>query len=384
MRKVAVLGSTGSIGTQALDVIARHPELFKVVGLAGGRSLALLGEQAERFHPLRISSASSGPRGLLEVATETGADVVLAATDGSVAFEAVFAAVDRGIDIAVANKELIVAAGELLLQAAQRSGTRIIPVDSEHSALFQCLLGEPVERVAKVILTASGGPFWEMDARAMREARLEDALRHPTWSMGVKNTVDSATMMNKGLEVIEASKLFALSPDRIEVLVHRTSVAHGFVIFTDGNIKAQLAPPDMRLPIGYALAYPDRLSEERDTDALTLLGAEKGAQSAVLAFHRPDFQRFPCLGLAYEALKRGGTAPAALSAANEVAVEAFTTGAIAFGRIAEIVEEALRVNPDEPVTLPAVRAADARARERARACVKSGSVLTESAFALAK
>jgi 1-deoxy-D-xylulose-5-phosphate reductoisomerase len=383
MRHVAILGSTGSIGTQALDVIARHPTRFKVVGLAGGRGLTLLREQAERFHPRSICAASAGPQGLLSIATETGADIVLAATAGSVAFDAVFAAVERGIDIAVANKELIVAAGELLLQAARRSGSRIIPVDSEHSALFQCLIGEPPDRVAEVVLTASGGPFWDMDAATMRVATVDAALRHPTWNMGVKNTVDSATMMNKGLEVIEASRLFSLPAERIKVLVHRNSVAHGFVIFTDGNVKAQLAPPDMRLPIGYALAYPDRLFEEREIDVLALLGAKQGAVTASLTFHQPDFQRFPCLRLAYEALRRGGTAPAVLSAANEIAIEAFVEGKIVFGQIAEIVEEVTVAAPDELLTLPAVRAADARARDQARRIVKNEMCSTETAVAMA-
>lgn len=382
MKKVAILGSTGSIGTQALEVIAKHPDRFKVVGLAGGRNVALLEEQAERFHPLAISSAASGPQGLLSIATETGADIVLAATDGSTAFDAVFSAVRRGIDIAVANKELIVSAGELLLDAARRSGSHIIPVDSEHSALFQCLLGEPSNRVAKVVLTASGGPFWETDARTMRTASVQDALRHPTWNMGVKNTVDSATMMNKGLEVIEASRLFSLPPEKIEVLVHRTSIVHGFVVFTDGNIKAQLAPPDMRLPIGYALAYPDRLPEERDVNVLALLGGQAYG-SASLTFERPDFERFPCLGLAYEALARGGTVPAALSAANEVAVAAFAAGEIAFGRIAEIVGEVMRESCREVLSLASLRAADARAREQAERIVKNSLHCPEPALALA-
>jgi 1-deoxy-D-xylulose-5-phosphate reductoisomerase len=376
MKKVAILGSTGSIGTQALDVIARHRDRFTVVGLAAGKNVALLAQQTKLFAPRISVSAAQGPRGLYDVAVESGADIVLAATDGAVAFEAVFAAVERGIDLAVANKELIVAAGELLFNAARRSGSRIIPVDSEHSALFQCLVGEPMERVAKVVLTASGGPFWSMDRDAMRTVSVDDALQHPTWNMGVKNTVDSATMMNKGLEVIEASRLFSLPAQKIEVLVHRTSVAHGFVIFTDGNVKAQLALPDMRLPIGYALAYPDRLEDAGDApaDALALLGARPGDEMARLEFHRPDFERFPCLGLAYEALSRGGTVPAALSAANEVAVEAFVGRRIAFGEIAEVVAAVLQETPDEALSLAALREADARARQQAKRLVGQGSL----------
>jgi 1-deoxy-D-xylulose-5-phosphate reductoisomerase len=313
----------------------------------------------------------SGAAGLLAVAVESAADVVVAATDGAVAFDAVFAAVERGIRIAVANKELIVAAGELFMRAAAASGAEIVPVDSEHSALFQCLVGEPRERIGSLILTASGGPFWTWDRDAIERASLEDALRHPTWQMGPKNTVDSASLMNKGLEVIEASRLFGIGAERIDVLVHRTSVAHGFVVFTDGNVKAQLAPPDMRLPIGYALAYPDRLPDHDRIDALAALGAAAGAASAELGFARPDLARFPCLGLAYEALRRGGTVPAALSAANEIAVAAFVRGAIRFGTIPEVVAAAVAGTPDEELSLASVRAADLRARDIARAAVEA-------------
>ncbi len=388
-KKVAVLGSTGSIGTQTLDVVARHPERFRIVALACGARVAEAIAQALAFEPEIVSCANevdaamlrsalpahvrvaSGADGLLACAVESGADVVVAATDGAVAFDAIFAACERGIRIAVANKELIVAAGELFMAAAAKSGTQIIPVDSEHSALFQCLVGEPVERIASVVLTASGGPFWEWDGEAIARASVADALRHPTWQMGTKNTVDSASLMNKGLEVIEASRLFRLPADKIEVLVHRTSVAHGFVVFTDGNVKAQLAPPDMRLPIGYALAYPDRLADRPHASALAALGAAVDARNATLAFAPPDLARFPCLGLAYEALRRGGTVPAALSAANEIAVAAFVRGAIRFGDIPSVVKIAIVGTPDEPLTLAAVRAADLRARALAQAEVEA-------------
>jgi 1-deoxy-D-xylulose-5-phosphate reductoisomerase len=390
-KTISILGSTGSIGTQALDVIARHPERFRVVGLAAGRRIDQLLEQARRFAPAWVSCAEPegaaalraalpagtrvavGAEGLRAVAVDSEPDVLLAATDGAVAFEAVFAALERGKRIAVANKELIVAAGELLVAAAKRSGAELVPVDSEHSALFQCLVGEPPERIASLILTASGGPFWELPAAAIREASVADALRHPTWNMGVKNTVDSASLMNKGLEVIEASRLFGVPAERIEVLVHRTSVAHGFVVFSDGNVKAQLAPPDMRLPIGYALAYPDRLPDVERVDAFAALGAALDAERARLDFARPDFERFPCLGLAYEALRRGGTVPAALSAANEIAVEAFVRGGIRFGDIAGVVAHALAGTPDEPLSLQSVRGADARARRLAREAVEASS-----------
>ncbi len=387
MRSVAILGSTGSIGTQALDVIARHPQRFRVTALAAGANVALLDEQIAIHRPLIVSVANEedakalrlrhgdelivehGARGLTVVAAESGADIVLAATDGAVSFDAVFAAVGRGIDIAVANKELVVAAGELLFAAAAASGAKLLPVDSEHSALFQCLVGEPTERIASLVLTASGGPFWTVDAATMRNATREAALRHPTWTMGAKNTIDSASMMNKGLEVIEASRFFDTPGERIHVFVHRTSVAHGFAIFTDGQVKGQLAPPDMRLPIGYALAYPDRLADRIFADPLLAVGGEAGAASASLVFERPDLERFPCLALAYEALRLGGTAPAALSAANEIAVSSFLQGEILFGEIPELIATAIRDLPVTTLTLDAVRDADRLARTRARAAL---------------
>jgi 1-deoxy-D-xylulose-5-phosphate reductoisomerase len=369
-KRVAILGSTGSIGTQALDVIARHIDRFEVVGLAAGRNAQLLRDQVARFTPSVASlAANDGAAGLLRVAIESEPDILLAATDGAVAFEAVFAAVDAGIDIAVANKELVVAAGELLFAHAARSGARLLPVDSEHSAIFQCLVGEPRERIASVVLTASGGPFWTASAEEIRNATLADALRHPTWQMGTKNTIDSASLMNKGLEVIEASRFFDLPGERIAVLVHRTSVAHGLAIFTDGNVKAQLAPPDMRLPIGYALAYPDRLPSPAPDDALSAVGGERGADATTLRFERPDLERFPCLGLAYAALARGGTAPAALSAANEIAVAAFVKGEIPFGAIPECIAEATDTVQQNELTLDAVREADRSARVAAGAAV---------------
>lgn len=394
VRKIAILGATGSIGTQTLEVVARHPERFRVVALAAGSRVPELLLQALRYGPDVVSCANaadvtalraalpastritSGAAGLLAVAADSGADVVVAATDGAVAFDAVFAAVERGTRIAVANKELIVAAGELLVAAAERTGAEIVPVDSEHSAIFQCLVGEPPDRVSSIVLTASGGPFWEWERSAIAGASVADALRHPTWQMGTKNTVDSASLMNKGLEVIEASRLFGIPPERIDVLVHRTSVAHGFVIFSDGNVKAQLAPPDMRLPIGYALAYPDRLPDRERIDPLQALGARADATLARLDFIRPDIERFPCLGLAYAALRRGGVAPAVLSAANEIAVGAFVEGKIPFGSIPGVVGAALEECPAEPLSLASVRGADARAREVARAAI-------EARFALA-
>jgi 1-deoxy-D-xylulose-5-phosphate reductoisomerase len=375
-KRVAILGSTGSIGTQALDVIAAHPDRFQVVGLAAGRNLELLRQQYARFTPQIATSAADGPDGLLRVATESQPDIVVAATDGAVAFDAVLAAIERGTDVAVANKELIVAAGEVMLGAAARSGSKLLPVDSEHSALFQCLVGEDPARVAALVLTASGGPFRTASADEMREATLERALAHPTWRMGTKNTIDSATMMNKGLEVIEASRLFGQPGEHVLIVVHPQSIAHGFVLFTDGSVKGQLCHPDMRIPIGYALAYPDRLSPchperseqsersrgTRDRDPLELLGGKSQTPTLGYEFERPDFERFPCLRLAYQALARGGTAPAVLSAANEVAVKSFVEGKVRFGEIARIIETTLERVAHRNATLAYIREADSDAR----------------------
>lgn len=389
VRRVAILGSTGSIGRQTLDVIARHPDRFEVAGLAAGSNVELLAAQALQFHPLIVSAGTEdaarelvvrigaggervahGADGLLAVACESGADLVVAATDGAVSFDAVFAAVSAGIDIAIANKELIVAAGDLLVAEAARSGAQLLPVDSEHSAIFQCLQGAPLERVAAIVLTASGGPFWERSQAEIDDATLDDALAHPTWQMGVKNTIDSATLMNKGLEVIEASRLFGIPGERIHVLVHRTSVAHGFVLFSDGNVVGQFAPPDMRLPIGYALAYPDRLDDRPNVDPLAALGGERGAQATSLTFERPDLTRFPCLGLAYRALREGGTAPAIVSAANEIAVAAFVAGDLRFGEIPACIESVLDGVGTTKSSLESVRRADRSARELAQAFVR--------------
>jgi len=372
-KRVAILGSTGSIGTQALDVIGQHPQEFAVVGLAAGRNLELLERQAQEFGTPVVSSAAAGPQGLMRVAVESDAELVLAATDGSVAFEAVFAAVSRGIDVAVANKELIVAAGDLLMEAARQSGSRVLPVDSEHSAIFQCLVGEAPESVATIVLTASGGPFRNASREEMERAGVAAALAHPTWNMGTKNTIDSATMMNKGLEVIEASRLFGIEGERIRIVVHPQSIAHGFVIFTDGNVKSQLAYPDMRLPIGYALSYPRRLesydggakSAGPEREPLWILGARNGDAALRYDFETPDPVRFPCITLAYEALAAAGTMPAVLSAANEIAVNAFVEGRIGFGKISEVIAEAMNRTPRGEPSLEGVRVADREAREAA-------------------
>ncbi|HEY9181390.1 MAG TPA: 1-deoxy-D-xylulose-5-phosphate reductoisomerase [Candidatus Baltobacteraceae bacterium] len=365
-KKVAVLGSTGSIGTQALDVIARHRDRFEVVALAAGKQLDKLLEQAAQFDVRITASAQDGAAGLRRVAVESEPDIVLAATDGFVSFDAVFAAVERGIDIAVANKELIVAAGELLIASAKSSGSELLPVDSEHSAIFQCLVGEDPRRVGTIIVTASGGPFWRKSAQEIEDATLDAALAHPTWRMGIKNTVDSASMMNKGLEVIEASRLFGLPGERVQILVHPQSIAHGMVVFTDGNVKIQAAAPDMRLPIGYALAYPDRLDGAATGDPLVAAGAHPEASALRYEFERADMDRFPCVRLAYEALAAGGTMPAVLSAANEIAVAAFVAGEIRFGQIPTIIEHTMARASGGELSLDGVRSADRSARDLAR------------------
>ncbi len=369
-RKVAILGSTGSIGTQALDVIAAHPERFEVVALAAGANRSLLEQQARIFQPGVVVDARSGADGLLRAATGSGADIVLAATTGAVAFDALFAAAERGIDLAVANKEAIVAAGELLVDASVRGGGRLLPVDSEHSALFQCLVGEDRARVAALLITASGGPFRTASTEMLASATLEQALNHPIWRMGTKNTIDSATLMNKGLEVIEAARLFSMPAERVLVVVHPQSLLHGAVLFADGSVKAQLCAPDMRVPIGYALAYPDRLGAApaaAPSDPLELLGAQANSSLLRYDYERVDTQRFPSLALAYDALRRGGCAPAVLSAANEIAVEAFVAGRIRFGDIPLLVGEALTRLPAYDLTLPGLRIADAAARTFVRA-----------------
>jgi len=376
MRRVAILGSTGSVGRQALEVIAAEPDLFCVCGLAANKSVELLAEQANRFRPAILSAGSvgacdrltalleyqpqvvaHGSDGLAAVALESNADVLLAATDGMSALQAVAASIERGMQVALANKELMVSAGANLCAAARRHGAHIIPVDSEHSALFQCLLGEQASAVASVILTASGGPFWNYSLEQMEAATPQAALEHPTWVMGAKNTIDSATLMNKGLEVIEASRLFDLKPNQIEVVVHRQSIVHGFVIFSDGNVKAQLAAPDMRLPIAFALSYPQRpiqaigLSKTR-----AAIGLNGHASS--LSFEAVDERRFPALGLAYRALQSGGTYPAVLSAANEEAGRAFLSGQIKFTEICALVQRALDAHTPTADDLEAIEAAD--------------------------
>jgi 1-deoxy-D-xylulose-5-phosphate reductoisomerase len=351
MKRLVVLGSTGSIGEQTLAVAAAFPERYRVVALAAGRNVEKLAEQVRRFRPELVSVADAAGAGALrerlagdavEIAVGDeglGAvarhpcELVVAGLVGAFGLGPTLAAVACGRDVALANKEVLVMAGALVTREARRSGGRLLPVDSEHSAIFQALQGQRREDVSRLILTASGGPFRSWPAERIARARPEDALRHPNWEMGPKITIDSATLMNKGLEVIEARWLFDVGPERVDVVVHPESIVHSLVEFVDGQVLAQLGLPDMRAPIALALSYPERLPLELPRLDLAAFGA--------LHFEAPDRKRFPCLDLAFEALEGGEAAPAVLNAANEVAVEAFLTGRISFPAIAATNETVL-------------------------------------------
>jgi 1-deoxy-D-xylulose-5-phosphate reductoisomerase len=381
MTRVAILGSTGSIGRSALSVVDAHRDRVEVAALAAGENAALLAEQVERYRPAAIGVASAaardeltrrlgsritsgavgvGPEGMLAVATHPDADLVLCASSGTFGLEAALAAIDAGRTLALANKEVLVMAGALMMDAARRRGVAILPVDSEHNAIHQCLHGRAPGEVRRLILTASGGPFRALDAASLARVTPEDALRHPTWQMGRKITIDSATLMNKGLEVIEAHWLFGAAPDAIDVVIHPQSVVHSMVELVDGSIIAQLGVTDMRLPIQYAFSYPDRWGMALPPLDVAALGS--------LEFGAPDLTRFPCLGLAFEALRHGGAWPVVLNAANEVAVEAFLSKRLPFPDVARVIESAL-ADADREVSAPAaladVRRVDAWARAHA-------------------
>lgn len=373
---VAVLGSTGSVGRSALDVIERFPERFRVSALCAGRNAKMLGEQARRFSPPIVCLSDEraaaglgrlprgtrvvfGERGMAEAACSAKTGIVLAAASGVSSIRPVLDAAGRGKRIALANKELLVMAGGFLVSAARAGGAEILPVDSEHSAVFQSIRGHRREDVLRIILTASGGPFRNRTLRRMREATVAEALGHPTWRMGEKITIDSATLMNKGLEVIEATWLFGLAPSRVDVVIHPQSVVHSMVEYRDGSVIAQLGTPDMRIPIAYALSYPERLPLE--------LPRLVPHRMDGLVFESPDRKRFPALALAYAAAEAGGTAPAVMNAANEVAVRAFLSGRIRFPQIVEIVGKVLGNwrRKQGTVTLSDVIHDDALAREEA-------------------
>jgi len=380
IKRLAILGSTGSVGEQTLAVVAANPDRFRAVALAAGRNIAALAAQVERFEPEIVSVADEegaaelrrrvgeaveiriGGAGLDAVATQP-ADLVVAALVGAVGLAPTLAAVRAGRDVALANKEVMVMAGALVCREARRAGVAILPVDSEHSAIFQALAGQRPEDVSRLILTCSGGPFRTWSATQIAEASVEQALRHPNWDMGNKITIDSASLMNKGLEVIEARWLFDVSPDRIDVVVHPQSIIHSLVEYRDTSVLAQLGLPDMRVPIAVALAHPERISLE--VPRLDL------AEIARLDFEKPDHERFPCLGLAYRALNGSEEAPAVLNASNEIAVAAFLAKLIPFGAIADTNEAVLTQHLDEHAgvvveDLSQVMAADGWARGEAR------------------
>lgn len=351
-KRIAILGSTGSIGTQALQVIESHPDRFEVVALSTYQNIQLILEQARKFSVKKISVVNSnvldgisidhsefdvdtGYESLIQIASMDNVDMVLVAVVGIAGLQATIAALESGKDVALANKETLVVGGDLVMETARRFGKRIIPVDSEHSAIFQCLnTASGHQEVKRIILTASGGPFRGYNRESLKRVTVSDALKHPNWSMGKKITIDSATLMNKGLEVIEAKWLFDVEIDKIQVVVHPQSIIHSMVEFTDGSIIAQLGRPDMRLPILYALSYPERFSSD--------YGGLDFFEIGKLTFEEPDVENFPCLPLAYKAARIGGTMPTVLNAANEVAVQKFLQEEISFMEIPIFIEKAMK------------------------------------------
>ena len=378
MKGLSILGSTGSIGTNVLRVVDAFPGRFAVVGLAAGGNVELLAEQVARHRPKIVSLAEgplldklsrlvdlsgirtvSGPQGMVEVATHPEAQMVVASAVGAVGLVPTYRALEAGKDVALANKETLVMAGELMLACAKETGSRLLPIDSEHCALHECLDGRRPDDVRRLLLTASGGPFRSRPRGSFATITREEALAHPTWRMGPKITIDSATLMNKGLEVIEARWLFGVPAEKIEVVIHPQSLIHSLVELVDGTVLAQLGVTDMRMPIQYALTYPERWPA-----AIPGMDWSRGLH---FDFEPPDREKFPCLSLAYRALEAGGTAPAALNAANEEAVAAFLDGRVGFAGISETIEQVLSATaPCPAATLEDVLAADRRARERAR------------------
>ena len=379
MKRIAILGSTGSIGRSALAVVDAHADRLEVVGLAAGGNAELLAEQAARYRPRVVAMATGeaidrltatglprgtevggvGRDGLVAVASHPDADVVLCASSGTEALEAVLAAIECGTAIALANKEVLVMAGGIVTDAAARKGVAIVPVDSEHNAIHQCLHGRTPRDIRRLILTASGGPFRGRTLAELEAVTADAALRHPTWRMGRKITIDSATLMNKGLEVIEAHWLFGVRADQIEVVVHPQSVVHSMVELTDGSILAQLGATDMRLPIQYAFSYPERWPAPLPPLDL--------ARAARLDFQAPDTAAFPCLGLAYRALDAARSLPVVLNAANEIAVARFLDGRIGFTAIPQVIARAMEAHrPVEVSTIAAVRNVDTAARAHAQ------------------
>jgi 1-deoxy-D-xylulose-5-phosphate reductoisomerase len=381
MKNLVILGSTGSIGTNTLDIVDRFPGEFRVTGLTGGSNDKGLEEQIRKYRPrmaaLANEAAAKGLRrrcaglgveilggagGVAEVARVSEADIVISAIVGGAGLVPTLAAIKSGKTIALANKEPMVMAGKLMQDEARRRGVAILPVDSEHSAVFQSLIGHRPQDIKRIILTASGGPLWELPAAQLRDVTPERALQHPNWKMGAKITIDSATLMNKGLEVIEARWLFDIPETRIDVLVHRESIIHSLVEYEDRSVIAQLGLPDMRTPISYAMRYPERMTLDLPSLDLTEIGR--------LTFFKPDHERFPCLKLGYDALGIGGTMPAAMNAANEIAVDAFLQGGIRFVDIPEIIQCTMDAHsPREVDCLETALDADRTAREKAESLV---------------
>jgi 1-deoxy-D-xylulose-5-phosphate reductoisomerase len=385
MKKIAILGSTGSIGVNALDVVSKHPGQLEVVALAAGRNLDVLKGQVERFRPKVVSVLDGelagrlkaalgsahqpeilwGDEGVRSVASAADADMVLSAIVGAAGLVPTLEAIEAGKDIALANKETLVTAGSLVVDRARSKGVRIIPVDSEHSAVFQCMEGSSPGSVGRVILTASGGPFLRTPREKLERVRISEALNHPNWKMGRKITIDSATMMNKGLEVIEAHWLFGVDYDRIDVVIHPQSIVHSLVEFVDGSVMAQMGLPDMKGPISYALFYPERTPGGFPPFKLP--------EVRPLEFLPPDLDRFPCLRLGYEAGRAGGTMPAVMNAANEVAVTSFLEEKVSFPAIARVIEEVMSLHaPVSISSLETVLSADAWARNQAEEILKKG------------
>ncbi|MDP9377060.1 MAG: 1-deoxy-D-xylulose-5-phosphate reductoisomerase [Actinomycetota bacterium] len=381
MKRLVILGSTGSIGTQALDVVDRSPEELSVVGLAAASQWELLVQQARRYGTRRIALVDEdaaaaaardwdgdvlvGMEGVLRLVAESGADLVLNAIVGAAGLSPTVVALSEGIDVALANKETLVVGGELVMALSEATGARLVPVDSEHSALAQLIDSEPAGTVERLVLTASGGPFRGRTRAQLESVSVAEALNHPTWDMGGKITIDSATLMNKGLELIEAHHLFGIAYDRIDVVVHPQSVIHALVTLCDGAALAHLGNPDMRMPISYALHHPERVDMPVKPLDLTAIGT--------LSFEQPDVDAFPCLRLAREAAQAGGTAPCVLNAANEVAVEAFLNGQLPFMGIPAVIAETLERVPGGRVhSFHSLSDADERAQAVARELVSTG------------
>ncbi len=390
MKRIAILGSTGSIGRSTLSVAESYPDRFQIVALAAGSNLEAAFEQARRWRPRMISIAAEpdadvlrarlkqaglgdievvhGAAGTVKVATHSEADFVVSAIVGVAGLEATYEAVKAGKTVGVANKECLVAAGELITAEARRQGKPLLPIDSEHNAVHQCLRGGRLEEVERIWLTASGGPFLNTPRSEFSSITVEQALNHPTWKMGKRITIDSATLMNKGFEVIEACRLFHISPSKVEVLVHPQSTIHSMVEFVDGSILAQFSVTDMRLPILYALTYPERIRSEMRFPVSNLRH---------LDFCPPDMNKFPCLRLAYEAVEAGGAKTVALNAADEIAVAAFLEGSVGFDEIPRIIEDALSAsNSGKLESIAKVLEADTEARRYARERVLSISKKT--------